>query len=76
MGGQQWVKMVGEKGNYVELLGKPSDNNEATRSNGYASVLGQFDGLKKVAEQVANGIAPKATTRWARCCRPIPTSSA
>ncbi len=53
LGGQQWVKMVGEKGNYVELLGKPSDNNEATRSNGYASVLGQFEGLKKVAEQVA-----------------------
>ena len=54
LGGQQWVKMVGEKGNYVELLGNPSDNNAATRSNGYESVLSQFEGLKKVGEQVAN----------------------
>jgi erythritol transport system substrate-binding protein len=53
LGAQQWVKSIGEKGNYVELLGKPSDNNEATRSNGYASVLSQFEGLKKVGEQVA-----------------------
>jgi erythritol transport system substrate-binding protein len=53
LGAQQWVKSIGDKGNYVELLAKPSDNNEATRSNGYASVLSQFEGLKKVGEQVA-----------------------
>ena len=35
LGGQQWVTDIGEKGNYVELLGAPSDNNAATRSNGY-----------------------------------------
>jgi erythritol transport system substrate-binding protein len=54
LGGQQWVKSVGDKGNYVELLGNPSDNNAATRSNGYESVLSQFDDLKKVGSQVAN----------------------
>jgi len=54
LGGQQWVKAHGEKGKYVELLGNPSDNNAATRSNGYATVLTQFDGLQKVGEQVAN----------------------
>ncbi len=54
LGAQQWVKDVGEKGNYVELLGAPSDNNAATRSNGYESVLSQFDGLKKDDSQVAN----------------------
>jgi erythritol transport system substrate-binding protein len=54
LGGQQWVKMIGDKGNYVELLGNPSDNNAATRSNGYETVLSQFDGLKKVGAQVAN----------------------
>jgi len=54
LGAQQWVKSVGDKGNYVELLGNPSDNNAATRSNGYESVLSQFDGLKKVGSQVAN----------------------
>src|SRR5471030_1902018 len=54
LGGQQWVKDVGEKGNYVELLGAPSDNNAATRSNGYETVLSQYPDLKKVGSQVAN----------------------
>jgi len=54
LGGQQWVQSIGEKGNYVELLGNPSDNNAATRSNGYETVLSQYDGLKKVGSQVAN----------------------
>ncbi|MCW6510907.1 D-ribose ABC transporter substrate-binding protein [Lichenifustis flavocetrariae] len=53
-GGQQWVKDVGQKGNYVELLGAPSDNNAATRSNGYDTVLSQYDDLHKVGSQVAN----------------------
>jgi len=54
LGAQQWVKDVGQKGNYVELVGAPSDNNAATRSNGYTSVLSQVPGLKKVDSQVAN----------------------
>jgi erythritol transport system substrate-binding protein len=54
LGAQQWVKDVGQKGNYVELVGAPSDNNAATRSNGYASVLSQVPGLKKADSQVAN----------------------
>ena len=54
LGAQQWVKDVGQKGDYVELLGAPSDNNAATRSNGYETVLGQYDDLKKVGQQVAN----------------------
>lgn len=54
LGAQQWVKSVGQKGDYVELLGAPSDNNAATRSNGYDTVLSQYDNLKKVGQQVAN----------------------
>ena len=54
LGAQQWVKSVGQKGNYVELLGAPADNNAATRSNGFETVLSQYDGLKKVGSQVAN----------------------
>ncbi len=54
LGAQQWVKDVGQKGNYVELLGSPSDNNAATRSNGYNTVLSQYPGLRKVGSQVAN----------------------
>jgi len=54
LGAQQWVKDIGQKGNYVELLGAPSDNNAATRSNGFNTVLSQYPDLKKVGSQVAN----------------------
>ncbi|WP_139789061.1 D-ribose ABC transporter substrate-binding protein [Manganibacter manganicus] len=54
LGAQQWVQDVGEKGNYVELFGAPSDNNAATRSNGYETVISQYPDLVKVAKQVAN----------------------
>lgn len=54
LGAQEWIKRVGEKGNYAELLGSPSDNNAATRSNGYETVLTQYPDLHKVASQVAN----------------------
>ena len=54
LGAQRWVKDVGQKGNYVELLGSPSDNNAATRSNGYETVLSQYPGLVKVGSQVAD----------------------
>jgi erythritol transport system substrate-binding protein len=54
LGAQQWVKDVGSKGDFVELLGAPSDNNAATRSNGYKSVLDQYPDLKMVGSQVAN----------------------
>ena len=54
LGAQQWVKAVGQKGKYVELLGAPSDNNAATRSNGYETVLSQYDTLEKSGSQVGN----------------------
>ena len=54
LGAQQWIQDVGEKGKYVELLGAPADNNAATRSNGYETVLSQYPDLEKVAEQVGN----------------------
>ncbi len=54
LGAQQWVKDVGQKGKYVELLGAPSDNNAATRSNGYETVLSQYETLEKTGSQVGN----------------------
>jgi len=54
LGAQEFVKAMGGKGTYVELLGAPSDNNAATRSNGYATVLSQYPDLKRVEAQVAN----------------------
>jgi erythritol transport system substrate-binding protein len=54
LGATQWVESVGDKGNYVELFGNPADNNAATRSNGYETVLTQYPDLKKVAKEVAD----------------------
>jgi erythritol transport system substrate-binding protein len=46
--------MAGEKGKYVELFGLTTDNNAATRSNGYKTVLSQYPDLNKVGSEVAN----------------------
>ena len=54
LGAEQWVADVGEAGNYVELFGNPADNNAATRSNGYETVITQYPDLVKVGKEVAN----------------------
>ena len=53
-GAIKWVELVGDSGKYVEFFGNPADNNAATRSNGYETVLSQYPDLEKVAEEVAN----------------------
>ncbi len=54
LGAQQWVQHVGDAASYVELEGAPSDNNAATRSNGYQTVLSQYPTLERVGSDVAN----------------------
>ena len=54
LGAEQWIKMVGDKGTYVELFGNPADNNAATRSNGYETVITQYPDMKKVGKEVAD----------------------
>lgn len=54
LGAQQWVQQVGDTGDYVELKGPPSDNNAATRANGFETVLSQYPDLKKAGVEVAN----------------------
>lgn len=54
LGAEQWVNSVGKTGKYVELFGNPADNNAATRSNGYETVLTQYPDLAKSAQEVAN----------------------
>nr|WP_211605491.1 D-ribose ABC transporter substrate-binding protein [Jannaschia faecimaris] len=54
LGAQAWVEAVGDTAKYVEFFGNPADNNAATRSNGYETVLSQYPDLEKVAEEVAN----------------------
>jgi erythritol transport system substrate-binding protein len=45
---------MGEKGNYIELVGRESDTNAAIRTRGFHDVLDKFDGLKQVGRQSAN----------------------
>ncbi|MEZ5933069.1 MAG: D-ribose ABC transporter substrate-binding protein [Alphaproteobacteria bacterium] len=54
LGAQAWVEIVGDSAQYVEFFGNPADNNAATRSNGYETVLSQYPDLEKVAQEVAN----------------------
>jgi erythritol transport system substrate-binding protein len=54
LGAEEWVKAVGQKGEYVELFGNPTDNNAQVRSDGYAEVLAQYPGLKSVQKETAN----------------------
>jgi ribose transport system substrate-binding protein len=52
--GQYFVKRVGEKGTYVELLGIIGDNNTVNRSKGFHSVVDRYPELKMVAQQSAD----------------------
>ena len=54
LGAEEWSKAMDYKGTYVELLGKPSDNNAQVRSDGYKGVISQYPDLKKVGEEIAN----------------------
>lgn len=54
LGAQEFVKLMGEKGTYVELVGKESDTNAGIRSKGYHDVIDAFPDLKMVAQQSAN----------------------
>ena len=54
LGGRAFVKAMGEKGNYVELVGREADINAGIRSKGYHDVIDQFGNMKMVERQSAN----------------------
>lgn len=54
LGAQEFVKLMGEKGNYVELVGKESDTNAGVRSRGYHDIIDKYPNMKMVARQSAN----------------------
>lgn len=54
LGAEEFVRLMGEEGDYVELLGKETDTNAHIRSKGYNDTLSQYPKLKKVAQQSAN----------------------
>jgi erythritol transport system substrate-binding protein len=54
LGAQEFVRLMGEKGSYIELVGKESDTNAAIRTRGYHDVIDKYDGMKLVSRQSAN----------------------
>jgi erythritol transport system substrate-binding protein len=54
LGGAKFVELMGEKGTFVELVGKESDTNAGVRSKGYHDVIDQYTTMKMVARQSAN----------------------
>jgi len=76
LGAREFVKLMGEKGNYVELVGKESDTNAGIRSKGYHDVIDQFSGLKMVERQSANWDQTQAYSKMESIPRRTPTSRA
>ncbi|MDW9802019.1 substrate-binding domain-containing protein [Sinorhizobium meliloti] len=54
LGDEEFVKLMGESGNYVELLGREADLNAGIRSKGYHDVIDEYPEMKMVAQQSAN----------------------
>lgn len=63
MGAAAFAEAMGEKGSYVELVGKESDTNAAIRSKGYHEVLDAYPDLRMVARQSANWDQQQAFTK-------------
>jgi erythritol transport system substrate-binding protein len=54
LGAEEFVRLMGEKGDYIELVGRESDTNASVRSRGYHDVLDKYPDLKMVGRQSAN----------------------
>jgi erythritol transport system substrate-binding protein len=54
LGGAEFAKLMGNKGEYAELTGKETDTNAGVRSKGYHDILDQIPDMKMVAQQTAN----------------------
>ncbi len=63
LGAEEFVKLMGEEGNYVELLCREADLNAGIRSKGYHDVIDDYPDLKLVAQQSANWSQPEAFTK-------------
>jgi erythritol transport system substrate-binding protein len=54
LGAQEFVRLMGERGSYVELVGRESDTNAGIRTRGYHDVIDKYPGLRLAARQSAN----------------------
>ena len=51
---EEFARLMGEEGTYIELTGRDTDTNAHVRSQGYHDVLDALTGMKMVAQQTAN----------------------
>jgi erythritol transport system substrate-binding protein len=51
---EEFARLMGEEGNYIELTGRDTDTNAHVRSQGYHDVLDALPDMKMVATQTAN----------------------
>jgi erythritol transport system substrate-binding protein len=54
LGAEEFVLIMEEAGNYVELVGREADTNAGIRSSGYHDIIDQYPDLVMVAQQSAN----------------------
>ena len=54
LGAEEFVSIMEEAGNFVELLGREADTNAGIRSAGYHDIIDQYPDLVMVAQQSAN----------------------
>jgi len=63
LGAQEFVRLMGGKGNYIELVGKESDTNAGIRSKGFHSVIDKYPNMKMLARVSANWSQTEAYTK-------------
>ena len=51
---EEFARLMGEKGKYIELTGKDTDTNAHVRSQGYHDVLDKMPNMTMAAQQTAN----------------------
>jgi erythritol transport system substrate-binding protein len=51
---EEFARLMGEEGSYIELTGRDTDTNAHVRSQGYHDVLDALPKMKMVAQQTAN----------------------
>ncbi len=54
LGAQEFIRLMGERGDYVELVGRESDTNAGIRTKGFHDVIDKYPEMRLVARQSAN----------------------
>ncbi|MFN3274795.1 MAG: D-ribose ABC transporter substrate-binding protein [Paracoccus sp. (in: a-proteobacteria)] len=62
LGAEEFVRLMGETGQYAELLGREADTNAGIRSSGYHDIIDQYPDMEMVAQQTANWSQTEAYT--------------